>query len=122
MNRLKGWTSFIKESFGENLIGRPISLIRTLHTIGKWDETSRGMEKVTKDEKVMGFIGPMGEYDGYETSGFWLMDDMGKKKGYILYDKKTGEFVDGESTYHYTYTGETQEDISLLGLIKDMFS
>ena len=85
------------------LKGKPISLIKTLHTVGKWNDEKREMDKITKDEDFEGVIGQIGDYDGYETPGFWVMDDNGKRKGFVMYDKKTGEFVEGNSMYHYTY-------------------
>jgi hypothetical protein len=101
------------------LEGKPITLIRTFHTVGKWSDEKGEMDKITKDEDFYGFITNIGEYDGYETPGFWVMDDNGKMKGLVMYDKKTGDFVEGDSSYHYTYRGKTEKDERILELVKN---
>ena len=39
-----------------------------------------------------------------------------------MYDKKTGEFVEGNSMYHYTYQGKTEKDNRILQLFLDNLS
>jgi hypothetical protein len=111
---LKGKLSFLE--------GKPISLIKTLHTVSGWNDENREMNKTKRDEDFEGFIGKIGDYDGYDTPGFWVMDNNGKKKGFVMYDKKTGNFIEGNSAYHYTYQGKTEKDKRTLQLVLDNLS
>jgi len=125
IDRVKNWKQFLNESLKDKLSfleGKPISLIKTLHTVGKWNDEKREMDKVTRDEVFDGVIGQIGDYEGYETPGFWVMDDNGKRKGFVMYDKKTGEFVEGNSMYHYIYQGKTEKDNRILQLFLDNLS
>lgn len=119
--RMQVLAGLINESLKDELSdleGKPISLVKTLHTAGKWNDEKREMDKVTKDEEFDGIIGQIGDYEGYDTPGFWVIDSNGKKKGFVMYDKKTDKFVEGNSIYHYTYQGKTEEDNKVLELIK----
>ncbi len=125
IDRVKNWKQFLNESLKDKLSfleGKPISLIKTLHTVGKWNDEKREMDKITRDEDFDGFIGKIGDYEGYETPGFWVMDDNGKMKGFVMYDKKTDDFVEGNSMYHYTYQGKTEKDKRILQLFLDNLS
>ena len=127
INKVKNFGQFLNESLKGKLSfleGKPISLIKTLHTVGKWNDEKREMDKVTRDEEVSGIIGKIGDYEGggYDVPGFWVMDDNGKRKGFVMYDKKTGEFVEGNSRYHYTYQGKTEKDNRILQLFLDNLS
>ena len=125
IDRVKNWKQFLNESLKDKLSfleGKPISLIKTLHTVGKWNDEKREMDKVTKDEYLEGVIGQIGDYDGYETPGFEVMDNSGKRKGFVMYDKKTDEFVEGTSMYHYTYQGKTEKDNRILQSFLDNLS
>ena len=42
-------------------------------------------------------------------------------KEYCIF-KKTGEFVEGNSRYHYTYQGKTEKDNRILQLFLDNLS
>ncbi len=125
IDRVKNWKQFLIESLNSKLSfleGKHISLIKTLHTVGKWNDEKSEIDKEEKDEDFDGIIGQIGDYDGYETPGFWVMDNNGKRKGFVMYDKKTGEFVEGNSIYHYTYQGKTEKDNSILQLFLDNLS
>ena len=121
-DRIKSWNDFLVESLKGKLSfleGKPISLVRTLHTIGKWNEEKGSMDKVEKEEDIDGFIGKIGEYEGEASLGFSLMDAGGKRKGFVMYDEKTGGFIEGDSTYRYTYRGKTEKDERILKSIVD---
>lgn len=82
------------------------------------------MDKITRDEEVSGIIGKIGDYEGsgYEVPGFWVMSNDNKKIGFVMYDKKSNNFVEGNSIYHYTYNGKTENDNRILQLVKDNLS
>ena len=125
INKVKNWKQFLSESLKGKLSfleEKPISSIKTLHTVGKWNDEKREMDKITKDEDFEGVIGQIGDCRGYETPGFWVMDDNGKEKGFVMYDEKTGEFVEGTSIFHDTYRGKTEKDNRILQLFLDNLS
>ena len=48
IDRVKNWKQFLNESLKDKLSfleGKPISLIKTLHTVGKWNDEKREMDK-----------------------------------------------------------------------------
>jgi len=47
------------------------------------------------------------------------VDKDNKKLGFIMYDAKRDEFIEGESTFDYTYTGKDSKDSIILQLMKD---
>ena len=121
------FNQFINENLQEKLSflsGKPINLIKTLHTIGKWNDEKKEMDKITKDEKLTGVISKIGNFEEgkYEAPGFWLMSNNNKKLGFVMYDKKNDEFVEGNSMYYYTYTGQSEKDNRILQLFKDNLS
>lgn len=123
--RIKSWSEFLGESLKGKLSfleGKPISLVRTLHTTGKWNEEKGSMDKVEREEDLDGIIGKIGEYEGENSPGFSVMDNGGKRKGFVMYDEKTGGFIEGDSTYHYTYRGKTEKDERILKSILNNIS
>ncbi len=125
MKHIKRFNQVITESLKGKLgflEGKPISLLRTLHTVDKWDEEKKNMSMETTVEEVNGFIGQIGDYEGYDTPGFWLMDERGRKKGFVMWDEKSKEFIDGDSTFKYTYQGKTDKDSRVLQLVLDNLS
>ena len=118
INKVKNWKPLLNESLKDKLSfleGKPISLIKTHHTT-RWNDEKGDLDKITSDEDVDGIIGQIGNYNGYETPGFWIMDDNGKRKGFVMYDKKIDKFVEGDSIFHYTYQGKTEKDNRILQL------
>jgi hypothetical protein len=117
------WSPPLRESLGSTLRfikGKPISLIKTLHTVGKWNDSKGEMDRVTKSEDINGFIGSIGTYEGdSEVPGFWIVDVNGDKMGYLMYNQKNDEFIEGHSMYHYTYEGKSEKDKRILQLVKD---
>jgi len=127
INKVKNFNKPINENLQEKLSflsGKPINLIRTLHTIGKWNDEKKEMDKITRDEELTGVIDKIGDFgeSGYEVPGFWVMSNDNKKLGFVMYDKKSDKFVEGNSMYHYTYTGQTEKDNRMLQLFKDNLS
>ena len=125
MRHIKRFNQVITESLKGKLgflEGKPITLIKTLHTVDKWNEKDQAMGMKTTDEEVSGFIGQIGDYEGYDTPGFWLVDERGKNKGFVMWDHNTKEFIDGDSSYKYTYQGKTDKDNRILQLMLDNLS
>ena len=124
---------FLNEQMGNvpsNLQGSPISLIKTLQT-AKYNRETGTNDFITKDYEVSGFISEIGlleptnpEFNmGYKQPiipGFWLVDENGRKKEMVMFDEKGKEFIDGNSNFHYTYTGATEQDNQLLNQILDL--
>lgn len=122
--RIKKWSQFVNEGLKgklQFLIGQPINLIKRLHTT-KWNKESQTNDKITQDENVSGLIGQIGDYEGYDTPGFYLTDESGRKKGFVMYDEKNQEFIEGDSTFYYTYHPKTDKDERTLQLIIDNLS
>ena len=110
--RLEGKLSFIK--------GKPINLIKTKISVGKWNPSTGQMDKTRTEEEIDGIIGDIGvDYDGIEFPGFILLDSGGKRRGLVMYDAKKDEFIEGESSFYYTYTGKTDADNRTLELVKN---
>lgn len=93
------------------LIGKPISLIRTLHTRGKYNPETGEMNKVTEDKQIDGVIGEI--VNEFGLKGLKVMNPQGGKIAFLMYDKHSGSFIEGDSTFKYTYKGadETSERI-----------
>jgi len=100
-----------------SLVGKTINLIKTWHTTDKYNPEKGEMNKVTKDEKISGIIGDS-KYEGDPLQGFQLLNDNGKIIGYVMYDEKKDEFVEGSSIYHYVYTGASAKDTAMLNAFK----
>ena len=100
----------------ENLEGKTINLVRTLHTTGKYNNETGKMDKVTQTKNMTGTIGDINSFSG--STGFWLMNDEGKKLGYVMYDPKIDKFIEGESSFYYEYEGQSSEDQELLNQFK----
>ena len=58
----------------------------------------------------------------YELPGFWVKGKDGKIKACVMYDKNKDEFVEGFSSFHYTYKGQTEKDDRILELVKNNLS
>ena len=54
----------------ENLEGKTINLVRTLHTTGKYNNETGKMDKVTQTKNMTGTIGDINSFSG--STGFWL--------------------------------------------------
>jgi hypothetical protein len=123
MTKIKGFQTFINENLKDNLVslqGTPIDLIKTLKTTGSWNPDKQDMDKVEKKTEVSGIVGEIGvDEDGRVSPGFMLVDRDNKKLGFVMYDAKRGEFIEGESTFDYTYTGKDSKDNIILQLMKD---
>jgi hypothetical protein len=108
----------------ESLKGKTINLIRSWHTTDKYNPEKGEMNKVTKDENLTGEIGTIDDFDetgkkDHGLSGFWLMNPSnGKKMGYVMWDDRTKEFVEGNSSWHYTYKGKSSSDQAMLDKFK----
>jgi hypothetical protein len=123
MSKIKRFPTFINENLRDNLVslqGTPIDLIKTLKTTGSWNSEKNDMERVEKKTEVSGIIGEIEvDMDGRVSPGFMLVDRDNKKLGFIMYDAKRDEFIEGESTFDYTYTGKDHKDNIILQLMKD---
>lgn len=106
------------------LEGKPISLIRTSRKL-EWDSKANKMEEITKEDEINGFIGEIGPLEtmSWETPGFWVVDENGKKKALVMYGKTLGieGFIDGDSS-SYSYKGKTDKDERILKLVLDNLS
>jgi hypothetical protein len=100
----------------ENLEGKTINLVRTLHTTGTYNNETGKMDKVTQTKNMTGTIGDINSFSG--STGFWLMNDEGKKLGYVMYDPEIDKFIEGESSFYYEYEGQSSEDQELLNQFK----
>jgi hypothetical protein len=95
----------------ESLKGKTINLIKKFGS--------------QEEEDKKGVIGTIDDFD--ETgkkdpglSGFWLLNPSnGKKMGYVMWDKKRKEFVEGNSSWHYTYKGKSSADQAMLDKFKN---
>ena len=123
MKQIISYKDFLNESLEGKLsflIGKPINLIKTQISVDKWNPDSSQMDKARTEEEVNGIIGDIGvDYDGMEFPGFVLLDSNGKRKGLVMYDSKKDEFIEGDSSFYYTYTGLTDLDNRTLDLVKN---
>ncbi len=98
----------------DELVGKPISLIRTKHT-RKYNPQIGDSEAVTEDQQINGVIGKIGDFEGIK--GLTVMNGQGGKIAFLMYDKKSGEFVEGDSTWKYTYKGADEQSDRILKFI-----
>jgi hypothetical protein len=98
----------------DELVGKPISLIRTKHT-RKYNPQIGDNEAVTEDEQINGVIGKIGDFEGIK--GLTIMNGQGGKIAFLMYDKKSGEFIEGDSTWKYTYKGADEQSDRILKFI-----
>lgn len=123
MVHVKRFSDFLNESLESKLAfikGKPIDLIRTRITLGNWNQARQAMDSAKTEETVSGIIGDIGvDYDGYEFPGFTLLNTRGEKIGLVMYDTKKDEFIDGDSSFYYIYTGKNELDNRTLDLIKN---
>ncbi len=125
INKIKNLKQVLNESLEDRLsflLGKSINLIKTHHTVGKWDDEKMEMEKITSDKRIAGFIDSIGKYMGHEIPGFSVVDDNGNKIAMLIYDEKIDSFVEGNTTYHFVYKGDTDKDERILQLVKDNLS
>jgi hypothetical protein len=116
----------VKESFDPNklsfLVGKPISLTKTLHTTGKYDPETGAMPKVQRDESINGIIKGFDDEEGFSVPYMVISTTDGNKiLGHVIWDKKTKEFVEGNSSYHYVYTPQDEKSARNLELFKVNF-
>jgi len=116
----------VKESFDHNklsfLVGKPISLTKTLHTTENYDSETGTMSKVQRDEVVNGIIKGFGDEGGFSVPYMVISTTDGNKiLGHVIWDKKEKEFVEGNSSYHYVYTPQDEKSASNLELFKVNF-
>ena len=135
---IKKFHQYIKESLSKEeqtdaLEGYPISLIKTKH-YAKYNPDLGENEMLVSTEDIDGFIGNIGiDPDGYEQNGFWIFKtndfkgrDIKEQRrlmiGYALYNYNNNDkFREGNSIFHYEYTGKTDKDIEILNEIKNIF-
>ena len=98
----------------DELVGNPISLIRTKHT-SKYNPQIGDNEPVTQDEPIDGVIGKIGDFEGIK--GLTVMNGQGGKIAFLMYDEKSGEFIEGDSTWKYTYKGADEQSDRILKFI-----
>jgi hypothetical protein len=98
----------------DELVGKPISLIRTKHT-RKYNPQIGDSEAVTEDQTIDGVIGKIGDFEGIK--GLTIMNGQGGKIAFLMYDKKSGEFVEGDSSWKYTYKGADEQSDRILKFI-----
>jgi len=98
----------------DELVGKPISLIRTKHT-RKYNPQIGDNEAVTEDQTINGVIGKIGDFEGIK--GLTIMNEQGGKIAFLMYDKKSGEFVEGDSSWKYTYKGADEQSDRILKFI-----
>ena len=113
----------VKESFDPNklsfLIGKPISLTKTLHTTGKYDPEAGTMPKIQKDEQVNGIIKGFDDDGGFSVPVMVVSSTDGSKiLARVMWFKRDNEFVEGDSSYHYVYTPQTEKDQRNLELFR----
>lgn len=96
------------------LFGAPINLIRTRNT-------RKSGELIKEPEEFKGTIGIVGKYDKDDTRmtpGFWVMNEKGHKRGFVMYDKSKGEFIEGDSaTASFTYEAADEQSDRILKFI-----
>lgn len=97
------------------LVGAEINLIKTLHTTGNYNPETGEMDKVKKDTPVNGVIGEIVNEPG--VNGLKVMNPQGGKIAFLMYDKRTNEFVEGDSSFKFTYKGADEKSERILQFI-----
>jgi hypothetical protein len=127
IDRVRNFKNTLTENINEKLSflnGKPISLIRTRKSMGKYNPEKGEMDEIVDIDEIFGYISNIGiDPDGRNGNGFTVIDDDGKKLCYVFYDKyahKYGnqyKFIDGDYGSKYTYAGTTKKDYNILQLI-----
>jgi hypothetical protein len=101
------------------LIGKPIKLIKTLHTTGNYDSKTNSIAKVKKEEEVNGLIGGFDNEGGFSVPYMIISTPDGSKViGHIIWDQKRKEFIEGYSSFHYVYSPADEASSRNLDLFK----
>jgi len=99
------------------LIGKPINLIRTLYTQGKYDAEKGEMAQIQRQEEISGPIKSIDASNGVPM--LVVANSRGSNAASVMWRKT--EFVEGWSSFHYVYTGATPKDTRILELFKANF-
>jgi hypothetical protein len=100
------------------ILGKPISLIKRLHTT-KYNPNTDSLEKVTKDEMIDGEIVKIIDDDPFSVPV--LVVKSPNQTSRIMYEKNKDRFIDGESSYLYQYIPQTPKDERTLTLFKNNY-
>jgi hypothetical protein len=98
------------------LLGKPIELKKTLHTIGKYDQSTNSMERLKKTSIIKGIIEDITQEKISRMVVKYKTEQGANGVAHIMYSKK--EFIEAESTYHITYEGLSDKDSRMLELFK----
>lgn len=100
------------------ILGKPISLIKRLHTT-KYNPNTGSLEEVTKDEMIDGEIVKIIDDDPFSVPV--LVVKSPNQTSRIMYEKNKDRFIDGESSYLYQYIPQTPKDDRTLTLFKNNY-
>lgn len=99
-------------------LGYQFKLIKTLHTVGKFNWWKP--RQVTKTSlTIKGTIVTVGECQGKKCPCFRLIDENAKTVAFPMYERSTGLIIDANSALYYTYEGATEKDKIFLEQFKD---
>jgi len=125
IDRVRNFKNTLTENIKEKLSfleGKPISLVRTRKSMGKYNPEKGEMDEIIDITEIDGYISNIGvDPDGRNANGFTVVNDEGKNLCYVFYDKygNQNQFIDGDYGSIFTYTGKSKKDDRILQLIVD---
>ena len=100
------------------LLGKPIELKKTLHTVGKYNQSTNSTEQLKKTSIIKGIIEEITQEKISRMVVKYKTEQGSNGVAHIMYSKNKKEFIEAESTYHITYEGLSDKDSRTLELFK----
>jgi hypothetical protein len=108
----------VSESKLNFIIGKPISLIKRLHT-SKYNPESGKLEKIRKDVEISGEVVAIKSDDPFSTPE--MIVKCPDTVCNIMFEEGKNRFIEGESNFLYEYIPISERDSIILNLFKNNY-
>lgn len=108
----------VNEAKLDFILGKPIELKQTLHTVGKYNQSTKAMEPVKKETIIKGIIEEITDEKLPRMIVKYKTEQGSNAVVHIFYNRGKNEFSEAESSYHISYEGLTDKDNRILDLFK----
>jgi hypothetical protein len=108
----------VSESKLNFIIGKPISLIKRLHT-SKYNPESGKLEKIRKDVEISGEIVKIKNDDPFSVPE--MVVKCPDTVCNIMFEESKNRFIEGESSFSYEYIPVSDRDSRILNLFKNNY-
>jgi hypothetical protein len=108
----------VSESKLNFIIGKPISLIKRLHT-SKYNPKSGKLEKIRKDVEISGEVVEIKSDDPFSVPE--MVVKCPDTVCNIMFEESKNRFIEGESSFSYEYIPVSDRDSRILNLFKNNY-